>query len=205
MQALSPTERVLTKLYKKIYTIGKCSKDLLVLVPRDVQKFVNTLVTERVKYIDSSNKYFFPNCNGTDDWINGCHVQIKSSKECGAKLPQLIRSSRLRKHIATMMQLMDLRENEIGQVASFMGHTEKTHWEFYRLPKDVLMIAKVSKILLKLEKRELLDCKDKRMDEIDIQIDEPEFSHSSSEEDDALKASNNFSISMSSSSRLFSS
>lgn len=190
LQALSPTERMLTKLYKKIHTIGKGSKDLLVLVPRDIYKFVNTLLTERSKYIESSNKYFFANCNLKDEWINGCYTQNKYSKECGAKLPHLIRSSRLRKHIATMMQLMDLRENEISQVALFMGHTEKTHREFYRLPKDVLMIAKVSKILLKLEKGELLNCKNKSMDEIDI--DEPVISNSSSEEEN--ESSKNFDI-----------
>lgn len=165
LEALSSTKRILTNLHKKIHTIGKGSKDLLVLVLRDIQKFVNILITERVKYIDSSNKYFFPNCNGTDEWINGCYIQRKYSNECGAKLPQVIRSPRLRKHIATTMQLMDLQDNEIGQVALFMGHTEKTHREYYRFCA-ILMIAKVSKILLKLEKGEIIKYKDKRMDEI---------------------------------------
>lgn len=127
---------------------------MLVLIPGDVQKFVNMLITEINKYVGSSNKYFFPNCNSADEWINGCYIQIKYSKDCGAKFLELIRSSKLCRHIVTMMQIMDLRENEIRQVASFMGHTEKTHKEFYRLPKDVLMIAKISKILLKLEKGE---------------------------------------------------
>ncbi|KAJ8911355.1 hypothetical protein NQ315_011648 [Exocentrus adspersus] len=197
LEVLTPTERILTKLYRKIHTIGKGSKDLLVLIPRDIQEFVDTLLAERVKYIDSSNKYFFPNCNGTDEWLNGCYVQRKYSTQCGAKSPALIRSSKLRKHIATMMQLMDLRENEIGQVAAFMGHTQKTHCEFYRLPKDVLMIAKVSKILLKLEKGELQNCKNKTMDEIDVQVEEPEFSNSSSE-DEELNTTNNFQIAVNS-------
>lgn len=199
LEALTETERILTKFYKKIHTIGKGSKELLVLIPRDVQNFIDTIVAERIKYVDLSNKYFFTNPNSTDEWINGCYVQSKYAKECGAKEPKLIRSCRLRKHIATMMQLMDLRKNEIGQLASFMGHTEKTHREFYRLPKDVMMIAKVSKILLKLEKGELLDCKNKRLDEIDVYLDDPVLSNSSSEaEDEVSKITSNFQVAISS-------
>ncbi|KAK4884579.1 hypothetical protein RN001_000850 [Aquatica leii] len=191
--SLSETEKVLAKFYKKIHTIGKGSKEILVLVPRDVQEFVNTLLTQRHKYVESENKFFFCIPYSSDEWINGCYVQIKYSKECGAKLPKLIRSCRLRKHIATMMQLMDLRSNEIGQLATFMGHTEKTHKEFYKLPKDVMMIAKVSKILLKLEKGELLDCKNKKLDEIVVNTEEY-VSDSYSDEEEGGNEYNKFTV-----------
>ncbi|KAF5308127.1 hypothetical protein FQR65_LT18259 [Abscondita terminalis] len=91
--SLSETEKMLAKFYKKIHTIGKGSKEILVLVPRDVQEFVDILLTERHKYVNSKIKYFFSIPGSTDEWINGCYVQIKYSKECGAKQPKLIRGA----------------------------------------------------------------------------------------------------------------
>lgn len=155
----------------------------MVLIPRDLQEFVNCLLYNRSEYVSHKNKYFFPK-RSTEEWINGCYLQWKYSKECGAKEPDLIRSSRLRKHIATMMQIMDMRDNEIGQLVAFLGHTERTHRELYRLPKDIMMKAKVSKILIKLEKGELNLCKNKTLAEIDIQMEEPEISDSLSDKDE---------------------
>ncbi|KAK4875755.1 hypothetical protein RN001_012177 [Aquatica leii] len=48
--SLSKTEILLTKFYKKIHTIGKGSKELLILVPRDVQEFIDFLIKDRDKY-----------------------------------------------------------------------------------------------------------------------------------------------------------
>lgn len=41
-------------------------------------------------------------------------------------------STRFRKHLATIMQFLNFEDDEIDQIASFMGHTRKTHDEFYR-------------------------------------------------------------------------
>ncbi|KAF5294385.1 hypothetical protein FQR65_LT19982 [Abscondita terminalis] len=50
------------------------------------------------------------------------------------------------------MQLLNLSQNEVKQFSNFMGHTLKTHEEFYELPIDLYQTAKVSKILLMMEK-----------------------------------------------------
>ncbi|KAK5640077.1 hypothetical protein RI129_010888 [Pyrocoelia pectoralis] len=198
LESLSKTEVFLTKFYKKIHTIGKSSKEILVLIPRDVQQFVDVLIKERYKYVNVENKYLFCNPITTDEWINGCYVQNKYAKESGALQRTLIRSNKLRKHIATMMQIMDLRENEIGQLATFMGHTEKTDREFYRLPRDTMMIAKVSKILLKLEMGQLIDCKNKNLEDIDVDINQDVTSNSSSDEEELQTKATGFTISISS-------
>lgn len=54
--------------------------------------------------------------------------------------PKTLRSSRLRKQIATILQVMDLTETEKDQMASFMGHTKKTHEEFYRQAMFVIQL-----------------------------------------------------------------
>nr|CAI5857266.1 unnamed protein product [Callosobruchus analis] len=45
------------------------------------------------------------------------------------------------------MQIVDLDKNEYSQLARFMGHTEKTHQEFYEITQDAYQVAKVGKLL----------------------------------------------------------
>ncbi|CAH1374502.1 unnamed protein product [Tenebrio molitor] len=72
--------------------------------------------------------------------------------------PETISSNKLRKQIATVMQILNLTKDEAKQFANFMGHTEKTHNEYtnqmniLRLPVDIYQTAKVSKILTLMEK-----------------------------------------------------
>ncbi|KAB0790277.1 hypothetical protein PPYR_15386, partial [Photinus pyralis] len=47
------------------------------------------------------------------------------------KNPTAMSSNKLGKQIATVMQLLNLSKDESKQFAQFMGHTEKTHQEFY--------------------------------------------------------------------------
>lgn len=41
-------------------------------------------------------------------------------------------STRLRKHVATVTQLLNLKGNDIDQLAKFMGHTTATHQTYYK-------------------------------------------------------------------------
>lgn len=70
---------------------------------------------------------------------------------CGATQPSLLRSTRLRKHIATIAQICNLKENELDILARFLGHDITTHRTFYRLQEHSIQIAKVSKLLLAME------------------------------------------------------
>ncbi|KAF5286265.1 hypothetical protein FQR65_LT12749 [Abscondita terminalis] len=49
-----------------------------------------------------------------------------------------------------------------------MGHTEKTHNEFYKLPQDIYQTAKVSKLLILMDKGGGHKYKGKSLNEIDI-------------------------------------
>ncbi|KYB25128.1 hypothetical protein TcasGA2_TC031343 [Tribolium castaneum] len=72
------------------------------------------------------------------------------------------------------------------QVATFMGHTKKTHAEFYRLPQDIYQTAKVAKILLLLEKGKGEQFKGKSLNEIELERDIYYSSESESETDEAI-------------------
>lgn len=53
--ALSEGEKRLTKRYKRVLNGGKGSRAVVILVPESLQRFINTLLEKRSKYISSEN------------------------------------------------------------------------------------------------------------------------------------------------------
>ncbi|PIK43216.1 hypothetical protein BSL78_19907 [Apostichopus japonicus] len=78
-------------------------------------------------------------------WVTELHSGAdclrKLSETSGADKPETLRSTRLRKHIATVSQILHLDENDI-----------RTHGAYYRLPDETMQLAKMTKFLLNLEK-----------------------------------------------------
>lgn len=118
--------------FKRIVMFGKGSKPVPILFTKLMQTYIDLLlaVQKKTQIIPKSNIYVFANPGSEDRWINGPSVLRKFAHKCGAKNPELLTSTRFRKQIAT--QLMNFEKNEMEQIARFMGHTEKTHLEFYR-------------------------------------------------------------------------
>lgn len=131
--SLTKNETFLTQYYKKIVSVGKGTRPVTILIPRNLQGYFETLFTWRKKstWFSPKNTYFFTYPKSMR-WINGCAILSKYAQMCGAKHPELLTSCRLRKHIATVTQVLSLKENEIDQLAKFMGHTRKTHETFYK-------------------------------------------------------------------------
>lgn len=85
---------------------------------------------------------------------------------CGAEDPQNLRSTNLRKQIATISQVMNLKDNELDQLADFLGHDIRVHREYYRLLQSTIQLAKISKLLMAMEKGSVKDIQGKSLDEI---------------------------------------
>ena len=64
--------------------------------------------------------------------------------------------------------MLNMKENELDQLAGFLGHDIQIHREFYRLPESTLELAKVSKILIAMEKGRLPELQGKGLDDIII-------------------------------------
>lgn len=129
--ALSETEKMLAKRYKRIVNGGKGSRAVVILVPEIIQNLINLLLKHRPNYIRPDNEYVFAMPDSTIKWGKG-DVAIRSIvKKANLKQPQAFTSNKLRKHIATIMQLLNLSPDEAKQFSCFMGHTQKTHEEFY--------------------------------------------------------------------------
>nr|CAI5858945.1 unnamed protein product [Callosobruchus analis] len=145
-ESLSENEKLLTQNYRRLISVGKGSRPVTILIPKSLQKYFSLLynLRQNTTWFSPNNVYFFTYPKSLK-WIDGCSVIRKY-----AKIVVDILSPK--KHIATVSQLLSLKGNEIDQLAKFMGHTTKTHEQFYKLPQDIYQVAKVSKILQVLER-----------------------------------------------------
>lgn len=91
------------------------------------------------------------------------------ASQCGAKHHEHLRSTQLRKHVATLSQVLNLKNNELDQVGDFLGHDIRVHRDFYRLPVPTTQLAKISKLLLSMERGRLSSMQGKSLDDIDIE------------------------------------
>ncbi|XP_030579317.1 uncharacterized protein LOC115775929 [Archocentrus centrarchus] len=100
--------------------------------------------------------------------FRGSDIIREIAQSCGAKHPEALSSTKLRKHMATMSKVLNLKDNEMDDLADFLGHDIRVHRQFYRLPEGTLQLAKISKVLLALERGQLSNFKGRNLDEISI-------------------------------------
>ncbi|KAG5863208.1 hypothetical protein JTB14_038451 [Gonioctena quinquepunctata] len=173
INVLTESEKLLSAHFKRIVSIGKGSKSIPILFPKNVQAYIEVLLSSREKnqLVPKENPFLFALIGSKDKWVDGSSILRKYAALCGAENPKTLTSSRLRKQIATVLQVINLNETEKEQMASFMGHTKKTHEEFYRHPQDVYQTAKIAKLLLMMDKGEGADFQGKTLEEIDVHLD----------------------------------
>lgn len=133
MESLTQVEKILFKKFKRIVTGGKGSRPIAILFPKKTQTYISCLlkIRKETDLVPHSNPFLFAN-PGSKRWMSGVNVLSKLAKNSGASNPSLLTSTKFRKHIATTIQLMSMGDDEMEQIATFMGHTKKTHTEFYR-------------------------------------------------------------------------
>lgn len=170
-EVISPTEKMLMKKFKRLVIRGKRGRGVPVLFSTDVQEHINVILKFRKQFVMDNNKYLFANV-GTSEPICGYKVLKKHATVCKAINPSALTCTRLRKHLATLTQLFSMSDNDIEQLAGFMGHTVGVHKNSYRLPDDVYQASKITKLLLLMERGEAGAFKGKPLNEIDINLDE---------------------------------
>uniref|UniRef100_A0A8R2BAE1 Uncharacterized protein n=1 Tax=Acyrthosiphon pisum TaxID=7029 RepID=A0A8R2BAE1_ACYPI len=170
--SLSEVEKQLTKQFKRIIIRGKRGRGVPILFTTNMQKTIKFLlaIRETSSFIDKENPYLFALPNSMNS-LRGSDAIRKLAKESGAKNPENLTSTKLRKQIATVAQLLNLSENDIEQLANFLGHTKDVHKHFYRLSESTFQVAKISKMLLMMEKGQGHEFRGKNLDEIDINVE----------------------------------
>lgn len=165
---LTKFEMELIQTYKRIEIRGKRGRHVPIILTELMTQGLETLLKLRSIFVMESNPYIFALLSCSDSYIKATDVLRKFSVECGASDPTTLRSTKLRKHIATQSQVLSLAENEMDMLAGFMGHSKDVHKAFYRLPSDVLQVAKVTKVLIAINNGAIQSLGGKTLNEIDV-------------------------------------
>lgn len=146
---LSPFEQRLSENLKRVVIKGKKGRGVPLLLTEEVNEAIQLILDTKEAVGAKESEYVFTNANGEP--LRGCDCLKTFATSCGAKRPEVITSTNLRKHIATVSQVLNLRKNELDQLAEFLGHDIRVHREFYRLPETCTQVTKISKLLMAAE------------------------------------------------------
>lgn len=109
-------EQQLTKQFKRIIIRGKRERGVPILFTPSLKKNLQFLLKIRnvTVFVNKENPYLFA-LPQTNNSFRGSDIMRKINKECGAKNPENLTSTRLRKQIATIAQLLKLNDGDMEQ------------------------------------------------------------------------------------------
>ncbi|XP_060563321.1 uncharacterized protein LOC132722776 isoform X3 [Ruditapes philippinarum] len=148
---LTQFERRLLHSQEHVVIRGKTGRGVPVILPSDVKGALDFLTNQDVRKkagILKDNPYVFAN-NGAGVFRAYDSIkEVASSSAAGLIKPNLLRTSNMRKYMATMLQALNTTEAERQWVIDHLGHTMNVHRVHYRQTSDVIERVDVAKILL---------------------------------------------------------
>ncbi|GLV33289.1 hypothetical protein CBL_13815 [Carabus blaptoides fortunei] len=168
-KSLSTVEQYLAQRYMKIELRGKLGRSVPILLSLGEVNTVNLILKHRAgAQVDDNNPYVFACPGAQDKYLRACNALREFSLQCGAKYPENLRGTKLRKQIATVVQILYLNKTELEQLANFMGHDIKIHSDHYRLPSTAVQVGQLSKLLIMMEDGTMDQHRGKNLQQIDI-------------------------------------
>ncbi|CAM4690287.1 unnamed protein product [Leuciscus chuanchicus] len=144
---LSKTEQKLCNYFSRIEIMGKKGRKVAVLLTPSVVNALSLLASRRTECgVCATNVFLFARPTSMSHYRGQDCLRVHAS-QCG----------------------VNLKHNELDQVADFLGHDIRVHRDFYRLPVPTTQLAKISKLLLSMEKGNLSSMQGKSLDEIEIE------------------------------------
>jgi len=170
LELLSPFEKALMHKFRRVEVRGKRARIVPILMTECMWRDMKLLnATREACGVSPANKFVFARPHfGSKTELRGCDALRKMAHSCGASAPDRITSTKLRKHVGTMSQVLNLQENELDMLAGFLGHDLHIHRKYYRLQEETLQVAKVSKILMMMERGQIHKYKGKSLDDITL-------------------------------------
>ena len=148
---------------------GKRGRKVPVILTPEMIKGVDLLIkTREAVGIAVENPYVFARLNRQSlEPMRAWDCLKKLATQCEPPLSN-ITSTRLRKYIATISQVLSLKETEVDWLTRHLGHDIRVHRDFYRLHESTIEIAKVSKLLLTVDQGKTSKFAGKTLTEIDL-------------------------------------
>ena len=145
-----PMERLLAERLKIIYSKGKKKKKVPTLFTTELNKAISYLVKHRNDVgVLKTNIYLFP-CvtRNSKNHIRGWEVFHDIALKAKLEKPNLITSTKIRKHMATVLQLLDMNNAVLEWVTEHLGHTPDVNKTWYRQEASTVELTKVAKLLI---------------------------------------------------------
>lgn len=137
----------------------------------DVNKAISILInTREAAGVSKYNPYIFarPYCNSLQA-LRGSDCLREFTNTMELEKPELIKSTKLRRYIATISQVFNLKENEVDWLARHLGHDIKVHRNFYRIHHSAIELTKVSKLLMAVDQGKATEFAGKTLDELNVE------------------------------------
>lgn len=135
------------KEYARFTIRGKLGREVPVLLYRELIDCIHLLNKYRKEAGLVENPYIFGIPETKRKCLDACALMREFSVACGAKKPETLRGTTLRKQVATQSLMFNLSETEVEDLANFMGHEKAIHKEHYRIPIVTREITRMSKLL----------------------------------------------------------
>ena len=141
-------EKLLASRLKVIYSKGKRKKRVPTLFIDEVQEAIEILIKNRIKVgAAAGNEYLFAcTTKHSVNPIRGWEVVHEVCLKANLKKPQLVTSTKIRKHMATVLQLLDMNNAELEWITEHLGCTQDVHKTWYEA--STVELTKVAKILI---------------------------------------------------------
>ncbi|XP_043212654.1 uncharacterized protein LOC122376774 [Amphibalanus amphitrite] len=150
--SLSSFEQHLAGSLLRVVIRGKKGRGVPMLLTQEMRRTVDILLEHREAAGVGASQYVFVNSMASDDRpLRGADCLRKFARLSGLKNPESLTSTKLRKHIATLSQVLNLKDNELDLLAGFLGHDVRVHRSVYRMPEATTQLALVSKLLMASE------------------------------------------------------
>ncbi|KAL4230711.1 hypothetical protein ACF0H5_011086 [Mactra antiquata] len=171
--SLSPVEKMLCATFSRIEIRGKKGRTVPVLLTPELESSIDLLLKHRESAgVHVENPYLFPRSNyASKQPLRSTDVLRKFSKEAHLSGPDNVTSTKLRKHVATVSQVLNLSRHDMETMAEFMGHDIDVHRAFYRLPQETIQVVKMGRLLSAFDNGTIAQYRGKSLDEIAVEKD----------------------------------
>ncbi|KAG5891205.1 hypothetical protein JTB14_012690 [Gonioctena quinquepunctata] len=124
---INESEKILMKSFRRVVIKGKRGRGVPVLFTEEMLKTTDLLLEVRANFVQDTNIHLFANTKSSSS-INGSKAVYTHVRRAGARNAAALTSTKLRKHLATMSQVINLSEQDLEQLllyGPYLRYTQK--------------------------------------------------------------------------------
>ncbi|XP_025834091.1 uncharacterized protein LOC112905601 isoform X2 [Agrilus planipennis] len=168
-ESLTEFEIKLANALTVVEIIGKRGRKVPVLLTKEMKESVDFLLATRTAVeVPEGNPFVFARLGDLNSHMRGHDCIKKWCCEANLESPETITSTKLRKYVATVCQVFNLKESECDWLARHLGHDIRVHREFYRLHENTVELTKVSRLLLAVDQGKAHAFAGKSLEDIEV-------------------------------------